>query len=300
MAAETNFSKELVVDFVHSLQDQIVQKLESIEPASQFRETSWERPGGGGGRSRVLSGGKVFEKAGVNVSVVHGELPEAMQKRLGSTAKDFFAAGISLVIHPANPHVPTVHANYRYFEQSDRSWFGGGADLTPYVLYEEDAQHFHQELKTACDTYSGSAYADFKKACDEYFFIKHRDEHRGVGGIFFDYLSNDLPNIFEFVKKASSAFTKAYCPIVERRKDLKFSEREKAFQLLRRGRYVEFNLVYDRGTLFGLETKGNIESILMSLPPEVQFAYSPDLETNEAEKKLMKVIREPREWIATS
>lgn len=291
-----SFHKDDVVKFVENLQDQITNSLEAFETKKKFREDRWSRPGGGGGRSRVLEGGELFEKAGVNVSVVYGELPEMMRERLGSTTKEFFATGVSLVIHPRNPQVPTVHANYRYFEQPDRSWFGGGADLTPYVLYEEDAQHFHEVHRKACRSFSTTAYTDFKKQCDEYFYLPHREEHRGIGGIFFDYLT-DLDRAWDFVQKAGPAFIEAYAPIVEKRKDLSFSERQREFQLLRRGRYVEFNLVYDRGTLFGLQTKGNSESILMSLPPQVHFRYKPDLEKNAEEEKLMAVIRKARAWI---
>lgn len=289
--------KDRVVTFVESLQENICSELEALEAGAKFLEKSWERPGGGGGRSRVLERGKIFEKAGVNTSVVHGELPQSMQERLGSKTSEFFATGISLVIHPLNPHVPTVHANYRYFEQSDRAWFGGGADLTPTVLYEEDAMHFHRIHQKACEDFKPGAYDDFKKKCDEYFYLKHREEHRGVGGIFFDYLSDNLEDVFEFVQNSGRAFTEAYVPIVQRRQSKKYSERQKKFQLLRRGRYVEFNLVYDRGTLFGLETKGNIESILMSLPPQVHFDFRPDLESNEEERSLMKVIRQARSWL---
>lgn len=289
--------KERMVDYVGSLQSTIIKALEAEEPSAKFVHKRWQRPGGGGGDTQVLCGGDVFEKAGVNTSTVYGELTSKMQERFKSSTADFFATGLSLVIHPRSPQVPTVHANFRYFEQADRAWFGGGADLTPYVPYEEDATHFHQVLKKACGVRGPQAYSQFKAECDDYFYLKHREEHRGVGGVFFDYLSENLEDTFKFVQFVGDSFVEAYLPIVQRRKDLAFSERQKKFQLLWRGRYVEFNLVYDRGTLFGLETKGNIESILMSLPPEVNFDYSPDLEQTSEEKKLMSWVRNPKSWV---
>jgi len=282
--------------YVRSLQDRICASLEKVDGRSVFRESMWDRPGGGGGRSRILEGGGVFEKAGVNVSAVFGELPALMAERLGSKEKDFFATGISLVLHPFSPQVPTVHANFRYFEQPGRSWFGGGADLTPYVWSPDEFKHFHRTLKKPCDLFLDSAYSQFKKACDDYFFIPHRGERRGVGGIFFDYLEKDKEQTFDFVKRSGDCFIESYIPIVERQMSKSFSEREKKFQLLRRGRYVEFNLVYDRGTLFGLQTKGNIESILMSLPAVVNFDYQADMEKTEDEKQLMDVFRNPKDW----
>lgn len=290
--------KDRMVEWVRKLQNEIVHGLEAFEPTARFQKSEWSREsGGGGGDTRVISNGEVFEKGGVNTSVVWGELPPLMMERLGSKTASFFAAGISLVIHPRSPSVPTVHANYRYFEQPDRAWFGGGADLTPYTYSETDFRHFHGVLKAACDFRSPETYTQFKRECDSYFRITHRDESRGIGGIFFDYLQNDLENVFEFVQKSGNSFLEAYAPIVERNLEVATTERQKKFQLLRRGRYVEFNLVYDRGTLFGLQTKGNIESILMSLPAVVNFDYSPNLETTDDERKLMSIFRSPREWI---
>ncbi len=289
--------KDRASNYFGKLQKEIVAGLEVFEPRIHFQSHLWERPGGGGGESRILSGGKIFEKAGVNLSLVHGDLPSAIQQKLNCKSAEFFATGISLVLHPFSPKIPTVHANFRYFEQPDRAWFGGGVDLTPYVYAEEDFMHFHGVLKEACNTYRSGVYAKFKKECDTYFFIPHRNETRGVGGIFFDYQSEDLEGFFKFVQKCGNSFLKAYAPIVERNKDLSFSEREKKFQLLRRGRYVEFNLIYDRGTLFGLQTRGNIESILMSLPPVVHYDWSPDMEVTPSEKKLMESFRTPRDWI---
>ncbi len=288
--------KDRMVKWVQELQDQIVAGLESFEDKSRFQKEEWTRPGGGGGDSRVLQGGDVFEKAGVNTSVVHGDLPPLMMDRLGTKNPHFFATGISLVLHPRSPRIPTVHMNYRYFEQPDRHWFGGGADLTPYVFSEVDFRHFHQTLKKACDKTNADLYLKYKKECDEYFKISHREETRGIGGIFFDYLKEDAEKTFEFVQNCGNSFLEAYSPIVKRNLNEEFSERQKMFQLWRRGRYVEFNLVYDRGTLFGLQTKGNIESILMSLPPEVRFDYKPNLESNDEEKILMSCFRNPREW----
>lgn len=291
--------KDRMVAWIRGLQNEIVAGLESFEPSVRFQRAEWKRGAdGGGGDTRVISGGDIFEKGGVNTSVVYGDLPPLMMERLGVKSSKFFAAGISLVIHPRSPQVPTVHANFRYFEQPDRAWFGGGADLTPYTVSEDDFRHFHQVLKESCDTRSTEAYREFKKDCDAYFQIKHRGEARGIGGIFFDYIQNDLEKTFEFVQKSGNSFLKAYVPIVERNHKKAFTERQRKFQLLRRGRYVEFNLVYDRGTLFGLQTNGNIESILMSLPAVVHFDFSPDMESTEEEKMLTSWFRQPRDWIA--
>jgi coproporphyrinogen III oxidase len=286
--------RDAVVEYVQGLQDRIFKSLEQFEPSARFKEVVWNRPGGGGGRTRVLAGGSVFEKAGVNTSVVHGELPERMAEKLKTSQREFFATGVSLVIHPVSPQVPTVHANYRYFEQPDRWWFGGGADLTPYVPREDLFKHFHQTLKSA--SASPDKFQQMKIECDHYFHIAHRGETRGVGGIFFDYLNEDFERNFSELKKLGDAFVPAYVPIVEQTKDLPFTERQKKFQLLRRGRYVEFNLVYDRGTLFGLETKGNIESILMSLPAVANWDFSASFEENEEEMRLMSYLRKPIDW----
>ncbi len=245
----------------------------------------------------MLQFGDCFEKAGVNFSEVYGELPGALKEKLQTNETSFFATGVSIVIHPFSPQVPTFHANFRYFEQKDRAWFGGGADLTPYVFDEELFRYFHRALKAACETYRPQSYQEYKKICDQYFFIPHREETRGIGGIFFDYLSDDLPGVFEFVKGSGAAILEAYPSIVSKTKERGFTEREKEFQLLRRGRYVEFNLVYDRGTKFGLETKGNIESILMSLPARVHFEYQASMEETESERQLMSIFRRPREWV---
>ncbi|MFZ5469078.1 MAG: oxygen-dependent coproporphyrinogen oxidase [Myxococcota bacterium] len=282
--------------FVESLQEEICAGLEHVDGGGRFREDRWTREGGGGGRTRVLEEGQVFEKAGVNVSAVHGELEEAFAKRLQGTGRQFFATGVSLVIHPRNPHVPTTHANFRYIAQGNKGWFGGGADLTPYYLVEEDARHFHATLKAACDRHDPSLYPRFKKECDAYFFLRHRGEARGVGGVFFEDMGGDLEKEFAFVRDVGSAFLPAYLPIVERRKSLPYTPEQRAWQEIRRGRYVEFNLLYDRGTVFGLETKGRTESILMSLPPRVRWVYDHHPPADSEEAKLVEVLRSPREW----
>lgn len=302
--------KEKFEIFVYDLQDQICEALEKFEPEKRFKEDLWEREGGGGGRTRVIEKGDVFEKGGVNCSSVHGELPEPIRVRFGVEKGNFFATGVSLVIHPKSPLVPTVHANFRYFElyNDDGSvkdaWFGGGADLTPYYLWEEDAVHFHSVLKKACDQQDESFYPRFKKECDEYFFNSHRGEARGIGGLFFDYLRADehqsIGDWFRFVTGVGSAFCESYVPIVERRKDLVYNEKQRYFQEIRRGRYVEFNLIHDRGTLFGLKTKGRIESILMSLPPRVRWDYDFTPDPGSAEERLITLLKNPQNWLETA
>jgi coproporphyrinogen III oxidase len=291
---------------VREVQDEITTALEEVD-GTPFREDTWDREGGGGGWSRVLQDGNVFEKAGVNVSEVYGELsPQAAREMGGGTEIDdlsFFATGVSLVLHPHNPMAPTVHANYRYFERGDGTapgswWFGGGADLTPAYLFEEDAVHFHQTHKDACDQHGEAFYPRFKKWCDEYFFVRHRGEARGIGGIFFDNFSElGQEGGFAFVRDCAKAFLPAYLPILERRREMDFDDDHRRWQQLRRGRYVEFNLVWDRGTKFGLRTGGRTESILMSLPLTARWEYDhhPDPESPEGE--LVAVLKEPREWV---
>ena len=288
-------------DMVHRIQDEICNALKEIDGVD-FRQDEWTREEGGGGRSRVFSGGKVFEKAGVNVSVVHGTLSPQAAKSMGGGHElkgadlDFFATGISLVLHPLNPMAPTVHANYRYFERGEGQkpgswWFGGGADLTPSYLFEEDAIHFHQVHKSVCDRHEVADYQRFKKWCDDYFFIKHRDERRGLGGIFFDDINEaSRDECFDFVTDCAESFLDSYLPILNRRKDLEFSEKQKQWQQIRRGRYVEFNLVYDRGTTFGLQSGGRAESILMSLPPNVKWSASKSKQFKSFEKNLLKYL----------
>jgi coproporphyrinogen III oxidase len=244
----------------------------------------------------VLEDGAVLEKGGVSTSVVFGELEEAFARKLQGEGRSFWAAGISLVLHPRNPHVPTVHANYRFLHQGGKAWFGGGADLTPYYLYEEDAAHFHRVHKEACDRHDPAHYPRFKEACDKYFYLRHREETRGVGGIFFENMGGDLERELAFVRDAGRAFLPAYLPIAERRKDTPYTEAQRFWQEVRRGRYVEFNLVWDRGTTFGLETKGRTESILMSLPPQVRWRYDHHPAPGTEEAKLVEVLRAPRDW----
>jgi coproporphyrinogen III oxidase len=289
-------------------QESICEAIEKLDGA-RFGHDSWNRVEGGGGVSRVLQNGDVFEKAGVNVSVITGNMSsEAARAALGrgrrvpEQALGFFAAGLSIVIHPHNPMAPSVHANYRYFELAGDAgpqswWFGGGADLSPSYLFSEDAVHFHSVLKAACDAHDLTFYPRFKKWCDDYFYLAHREERRGVGGIFFDNLNDRHPNqLFEFVRDCARAFVPAYLPIVERRKNLPYTQLEKHWQGIRRGRYVEFNLLYDRGTSFGLRTGGRTESILMSLPL-VGCWDENGVSPNSSESKILEVLRHPEEWL---
>lgn len=299
--------KDQFYKYIENLQDQITSKLEEVDGTSKFEEDIWEREEGGGGRTRVIENGAIFEKGGVNISAVHGELPEVLRTQFKVKEGNFFACGLSLVMHPVNPFVPTVHANWRYFEMYDAAgnivtqWFGGGQDLTPYYLFEEDATHFHRVCKTACDKHHLEFYPNFKKTCDTYFWNVHRKEARGVGGLFFDYLKEtddfSIEDRYNFVTEIGNSFLVSYVPIVEGRKEKKFTKMHKDWQEVRRGRYVEFNLVHDRGTLFGLRTNGRIESILMSLPPIVQWKYNHHPENNSEEAKLLDVLLNPREWI---
>lgn len=299
--------KQQFVQYIKNLQNQITSALEEIDGKAKFQEDVWVRKEGGGGHTRVIENGNVFEKGGVNISEVHGKLPESMQAYFGVKDSDFFACGLSLVLHPKNPMVPTVHANWRYFEMYDSegkivdSWFGGGQDLTPYYLFEEDAKHFHQVCKTACDKHNLKFYDTYKKRCDEYFWNSHRNEARGIGGLFFDYLKETeamkMQDWYNFVTEVGNSFLESYVPIVEKRKDLPFTDANRTWQEIRRGRYVEFNLVHDKGTLFGLKTNGRIESILMSLPPHVQWKYDHHPEPGSEEEKLVEVLKNPKDWI---
>ena len=284
--------------FFEQLQKTICSALEEVDEEKRFSSDTWQRPGGGGGLARVLENGRVFEKAGVNTSTVFGELPESLAAKMNVKPSRFFATGISLVIHPRSPMIPTVHANYRYFERADGdAWFGGGSDLTPFYPFDEDIIHFHRTIKDACDRVDASFYPRFKKSCDEYFYITHRSEARGVGGIFFDYLRGNAEKHFALVQSAGSAFLDSYLPIVKRRKHEPWGDKERTWQLVRRGRYVEFNLVYDRGTTFGLETNGRAESILMSLPPVVEWKYNVS-PPGAREERLVELLRNPKEWIS--
>ncbi len=313
-AGEKKFRDEWI-DFIHELQNKICASLETVDGKGEFKEDLWERkPGGkgGGGKTRVISKGGVFEKGGVNTSVVYGELSRKMREvlhiPLSSESKNWFAAGLSLVIHPYNPFVPTVHCNYRYFELTDSDgnltdcWFGGGTDLTPYYLFEEDAKHFHGTYKNTCDNFDERFYRLYKKNCDDYFVNTHRNnERRGIGGIFYDHRkpdeTHDLNLWYKFSKACGNAFIDAYIPIVEKRKYISFTNEQKYWQEIRRGRYVEFNLVHDRGTLFGLRTNGRTESILMSLPPTVRFEYDYKPAQDSEEAKLLEVCLHPQDWV---
>ena len=299
--------KNKFYQYIQDLQDTITSGLEAVDGKAKFQEDIWKRPEGGGGRTRVIENGDVFEKGGVNVSGVHGKLPESMQHYFGVEDADFFACGLSLVLHPKNPMVPTVHANWRYFEMYDQEgnivdqWFGGGQDLTPYYLFEEDAIHFHKTCKTACDIHNKEFYPKYKERCDEYFHNAHRNEGRGIGGLFFDYCKKtdemSMENWYNFVTEVADSFLQAYVPIAEKRKDLPYTKEQRNWQEIRRGRYVEFNLVHDKGTLFGLKTNGRIESILMSLPPHVQWVYDHQPEADSDEEKLLNVLKNPKDWV---
>ncbi len=324
-SAPPSDSRQRVGSFLKGLQDSICEGLEQLDGGKSFHEDSWEREEGGGGRSRVIKAGNLLEQGGVNFSEVWGKdlPPSILVQRPEAAGHGFYATGTSMVLHPHSPYIPTVHLNYRYFEAGPVWWFGGGIDLTPYYPFLEDVKHFHQTLKTACDLHHPEYYPTFKRWCDEYFYLKHRQETRGVGGIFFDYqdgasklyqgpdptgaaaassesvgpLSRSWEDIFAFVQDCGNAFLPAYVPIAERRRDTAWGEQERDFQLYRRGRYVEFNLVYDRGTIFGLQTKGRIESVLMSLPPMVRWEYGYAPESNTPEAQLYETFLKPQDWL---
>ena len=295
-----------VEEYLRNLQLDICSSLEEVDGKEEFRKDQWDRPGGGGGISRVLVGGDVFEQAGVGFSHVFGSEmpPSATKSRPELAGKGFQAMGVSLVLHPRNPYVPTTHANFRFFTtDSDDGdsvwWFGGGFDLTPFYPFHEDVVHWHTTAREACDPFGVDVYPEYKKWCDEYFFLKHRDETRGVGGLFFDDLNEpDFAKAFELTRSVGDRFLPAYLPIVRKRKDREYGERERQFQLYRRGRYVEFNLIYDRGTLFGLQSGGRTESILMSLPPQVRWEYNWHPAAGSPEADLYDNYLRPRDWLA--
>ena len=300
--------KDKFIAYIHDLQNRICAALEAADGKASFVEDQWDRPEGGGGKTRVIANGNVIEKGGVNTSVVFGEVTDAMRTQLKINGHSWFACGLSLVIHPFNPFVPTVHCNYRMFELYNEAgevmdrWFGGGTDLTPYYLFEEDARHFHQTYKNACDKFDESFYPAFKKVCDEYFVNWHRNkERRGIGGIFYDYqrptAERDADWWLAFAQSCGDAFMEAYIPLVEKRKNTNFTPEQKHWQEIRRGRYTEFNLVHDRGTLFGLKTNGRIESILMSLPPTVRFEYNYQPVPGSEEDKLLQACLHPVDWV---
>jgi coproporphyrinogen III oxidase len=304
-------TKEQITDWFKSLQDVICRELEQADykggtgGKGKFKETFWEREEGGGGRTRILEHGNIIEKGGVNFSAVHGTVPSFLKKETIENISDettFFAAGVSIVLHPSNPMVPIIHMNVRYFEMSTGVWwFGGGIDLTPHYVKEEDACFFHNVLKTTCDKHDANYYHDFKKWADNYFFITHRNETRGIGGIFFDKLNEvkgkSKEQLFAFVQEVGSSFAPIYTHLMLKNKDLPFTENNKQWQLMRRGRYVEFNLVYDKGTKFGLETNGRIESILMSLPETAGWQYNYIPEKNSEEEKTLSLLKKNIDWI---
>lgn len=293
-----------VKEYLVALQNRICAELEELDGKALFARDAWERPGGGGGESRVLAEGGVFEQAGVGFSHVFGDKmpPSATKSRPELAGSGFQAVGVSLVIHPHNPYVPTTHANFRFFiannDDAEAWWFGGGFDLTPYYPFKEDVIHWHQIARDACAPFGDDLYTRYKAWCDEYFFLKHRNETRGVGGLFFDDVNElGFEKSFEFVQAAGDSFLPAYRPIVKKRKDHRYGERQREFQLYRRGRYVEFNLIYDRGTIFGLQSGGRTESILMSLPPRVRWEYDWHPEAGSPEAKLYTDFLRPRDWL---
>lgn len=293
-----------VVSFLRDLQDRICAQVEALDGQARFVEDAWTRPSGGGGRTRVLREGAVFEQAGVNFSHTLGKAlpPAATARKPHLAGSPYTAASVSLVIHPRNPYLPTAHANVRYFEagapgENRDWWFGGGFDLTPFYPFDEDVEHWHRTARDLCAPFGEDVYARYKRWCDEYFYLKHRNETRGVGGLFYDDMNEGgFARCFDFMQAVGNGFIDAYMPLVERRRDTPYGERERQFQLYRRGRYVEFNLVYDRGTLFGLQTGGRTESILMSLPPQVRFEYAYQPEPGSPEAALADYLK-PRDWL---
>ena len=317
-------SRDNIKNLLINLQEKICKELEVLDGKSRFKEESWIRPEGGGGKSRVLKNGNIFEQAGVNFSEVYGkELPPSIiSQRPEAKGHEWFATGTSMVLHPKNPYIPTVHLNYRYFEAGPVWWFGGGADLTPYYPYLTDVRHFHKTHSQACEKINAKLHKVFKPWCDEYFFLKHRDESRGIGGIFYDYqdgegllyrgkennsiaskISSEIgavelswEKLYKLAENCGDAFLNAYKPIIDKRIKQNYSTSEREFQLYRRGRYVEFNLVWDRGTIFGLQTNGRTESILMSLPPLARWEYGFKAEKNSREELLTKIFTKPQDW----
>lgn len=300
-------TKEQIAEAYQEIQNEICAGLELADGRGKFQEELWERDGGGGGRTRIIQNGNFLEKGGVNFSAVHGKLPEAIKKAFGVNSDNFFASGVSIVIHPNQPWIPIIHMNIRYFEMPEETgnelrWFGGGIDLTPHYVIEEDARYFHSALKDTCDRFNLDFYTRFKKWADDYFFIKHRQETRGIGGIFYDRLNPESTGmhwetIFEFSKAVGRTFIPVYTELIRRNKDKEYSDVQKAWQYQRRSRYVEFNLVYDAGTKFGLETNGRIESILMSLPPQANWIYDFKPEPASDEEHTLKLLRKGINWV---
>ncbi|KQC00958.1 oxygen-dependent coproporphyrinogen oxidase [Pedobacter sp. Hv1] len=285
------------------IQDSICAGLVQTDGKANFEEEIWQRDGGGGGRTRVMQQGNVIEKGGVNFSAVHGKLPEAVKKAFNVANDDFFATGVSIVMHPENPFVPIIHMNIRYFEMDEQTrWFGGGIDLTPHYIIPTDARFFHHRLKQTCDHFDPTFYPKFKAHADDYFFIKHREETRGVGGIFYDRLkpentNMDFKQLLDFSLAVGNTFLPVYTELIDRNRNQSYTEHEKEWQYLRRSRYAEFNLVYDAGTKFGLETNGRIESILMSLPPTAKWNYNPQVLANSEEENTLNLLKKGVDWV---
>jgi coproporphyrinogen III oxidase len=301
-------TKEQIAEDYKTIQDEICSALEQCDGKAKFEEELWERDGGGGGRTRILQNGNIFERGGVNFSAVHGHLPHTMKKALNVDQDDFFATGVSIVIHPNHPMVPIIHMNIRYFEMPSSfssgnpvRWFGGGIDLTPHYILDEDARFFHGHLKSVCDQFNHDFYRRFKLWADDYFFIKHRNETRGIGGIFYDRLTGNedisLEQVFEFSKAVGCSFVPVYTELVNRNRDAPFTEAQQQWQYQRRSRYAEFNLVYDAGTKFGLETNGRIESILMSLPPTAKWVYDYHAQPGSEEEKTLSLLKKGVNWV---
>jgi coproporphyrinogen III oxidase len=294
--------RDKVVEAYQKIQDEICQGLELADGKAVFEEEIWTREGGGGGRTRIMQHGDVIEKGGVNFSAVHGKLPEAVKKAFNVDSEDFFATGVSIVMHPANPLVPIIHMNIRYFEMNDQTrWFGGGIDLTPHYIIDTDVRYFHHLLKQTCDEFDPSFYVKFKAQADDYFYIRHREETRGVGGIFYDRLKPEnsglsFDRLLDFSVAVGNTFIPAYSELIDRNRDKEFTEKEQEWQYLRRSRYAEFNLVYDAGTKFGLETNGRIESILMSLPPLAKWVYNHQTLPDSAESYTLSKLKKGIEW----
>ena len=295
-------NKEQIADHFRALQDTITQTIENTDDSAKFQEDRWTRDEGGGGRSRVLANGKIIEKGGVNFSAVHGPLPEKIKIKLNVKGDNFFATGVSLIMHPENPHVPVIHMNVRYFELTDGTyWFGGGIDLTPNYIDKKEAASFHQALKMICDKYNSNFYSKFKTWADDYFYLSHRNETRGVGGIFFDHLNESSglskDELFNFVLEIGQLFAPLYSEIMKNKADTPYSEKEKDWQLHRRGRYVEFNLLQDKGTRFGIDTNGRTESILVSMPPEVKWTYQYEIEDGSEESNTINQLKKGIDWL---
>jgi len=295
-------TKEQIANQFKALQDTITKTIENTDGKTTFKEDVWLRDGGGGGRSRVIANGNIIEKGGVNFSAVHGPLPDKIKTKLQVNSDEFFATGVSLIMHPENPHVPIVHMNVRYFELGDGSyWFGGGIDLTPIYIDQKEAADFHQSLKTICDKYQADFYPKFKSWADDYFFLSHRDETRGVGGIFFDHLNETTGlskgELFRFVLEVGQLFAPLYAAIMKKKANMIYSEQEKDWQLHRRGRYVEFNLLQDKGTRFGIDTNGRTESILVSMPPEVKWTYQHEMKANSSEANTISQLKKGTDWL---